>query len=91
MNNTTLLSLEQNTKIELTNDYDFVGAIIFTVVVVVWYSLSVVILLGMQTISPTEIVEDSLRHSRKLLNQMLHEKTNNKNILGKNNLLIKSK
>lgn len=73
MNNTTLLV---NTEI------DSIGAIIFIIVVLLWYSLSFVFLLGMQTISPTEIVEDSLRHSR-LFTHSFREKTNNKKILGK--------
>jgi len=82
MNNTTLLSVQGNIELDLTNSYDSVGAIIFIVGVILWYSLSGMFLLGMQTISPTEIVEDSIRHSR-LFTPNFREKTNNKEILGK--------
>lgn len=77
MNNTSLVI---NTQLDL--NYDSFGAIIFIVFVLLWYSLSFVFLLGMQTISPTDIVEDSLRHS-KLFTQNFRERTNKKKILGK--------
>ncbi len=83
MNNTTLISVQENIQSELTNSYDSVGAVVFIVGVIMWYSLSVILLLGMQTMSPTEIIEDSIRHS-KLFTQNFREKTNNKKILGKN-------
>jgi hypothetical protein len=82
MNNTTLLLLQQNTVSELTNLYDSIGAIIFIIVVLLWYSSIIVFLLGMQTMSLTGIAEDSLKHSR-LFTHSFREKTNNKKILGK--------
>ena len=83
MNNTILLSLQQNTEHKLTDIDDCSGAIIFTIFVILWYSLSTVLLLGMHMIGPTEIVEGSLRHSKKLFTQSFREKTKHKKILGK--------
>jgi len=83
MNNTTLLLLQQNAEFALTKSYDSVGAIIFIVVVLLWYSLSIVFLLGMQMNASIDIVEDSLRCSSQLFTQNFREKTNNKKILGK--------
>ncbi len=89
MNNTTLLSLQQNTALELSNSYDSVGAIIYIVVVLLWYSSGVVFLWVMHRSTPNEIVEDSIRDSREALTKNFREKTNNKKILGKKNILIK--
>jgi hypothetical protein len=44
--------------------------------------------MGMQMITPTEIVEESNRHSKRLYSHSFHEKTNNKGVLGKTNRLI---
>ncbi len=90
MNNTTLISVQENIQPELTNSYDSVGAVVFIVGVIMWYSLSVILLLGMQTMSPSLIVEDSIRHS-KLFTQNFREKTNNKKILGKKKESINQK
>jgi len=86
MNNTT--TVLASTGFELTNNYDSIGAIIFIIVVIFWYSLSVAFLMGMQMITPKEIVEESNRHSKRLYSHSFHEKTNNKGILGKTNRLI---
>ncbi len=84
MNNTTVLLLSQNnTEVKLTDNYDSIGAIIFTIVVLLWYSLSFVLLLGMQMITPAENIEDPMRYSEKLFTQNFQEKHNNKRILGK--------
>jgi hypothetical protein len=88
MNNTTLLSLQQNTALELSNYHDSVGAIIYIVVVLFWYSFSIVFLWIMQTRTSNEIVEDLCRYSRGVLTHSFCEKTNNKKILGKKNILI---
>jgi hypothetical protein len=82
MNNTTVLT---STGLELTNNYDSIGAMIFIIVVIFWYALGGILLMVMQTIKPTEIVEDSDRHSKRLFKKNFHEKSNDKIILGKNN------
>ena len=71
-----------NTTLPLTNNYDSVGAIVFIVVVLLWYSLSFVFLLGIQMIKSTETVEESVRYSRKLFTHSFRERSNNKKILG---------
>jgi hypothetical protein len=83
MNNTTLLSLRQNMGHELTDIDDTFGAIVFTVVVLLWYSSSIIFLLRMQMIAPAESIEGSVEYSRKLSIQSFQEKTNDKKILGK--------
>jgi hypothetical protein len=83
MNNTILLSLQQNTKHKSADIDDCTGAIIFIIFVILWYSLSIVFLLGMNMIGPTEIFENSSRHSNKLFTQSFREKTKHKKILGK--------
>jgi len=88
MNNSTLLSLQQNTTLELSNSYDSVGAIIFIVVVLLWYSSGIVFLWVMQRSTTNEDIEDSIRDSREALTKNFREKTNNKKILGKKNILI---
>jgi hypothetical protein len=88
MNNTTLLSLQQNTALELSSSYDSVGAIIYIVVVLLWYSSGIVFVWVMHRSTPNEIVEDSIRDSRDALTKNFREKTNNKKILGKKNILI---
>lgn len=82
MNNTTVLT---STGLELTNNYDSIGAMIFIIVVIFWYALGVVLLLVMETITPTEIVEEPYRHSKRLSTNKFREKSNNKIILGKKN------
>ncbi len=77
MNNTTV--------IELKNNADSIEAIIFIIGVVFWYAIGTILLIYMQTITPAETVEDSDRHSKKLFTNNLHEKSNDKTILGKKN------
>ncbi|CAF0927491.1 unnamed protein product [Rotaria sordida] len=81
MNNTTLISLQENIQMKLTDTYDTSGAIIFIVGVLVWYSLGVVCLLRMQTISSSVVIENSSKHSTKLFNRSFREKRDRKIIL----------
>jgi hypothetical protein len=77
MNNTTLLLPQESME------HDTTGAIIYIIVVVLWYSLGIGLLLGMQMISSAKIVESSLKYSNKLMTPSFREKTNHKEILGK--------
>ncbi|CAF3581281.1 unnamed protein product [Adineta steineri] len=69
MNNTTVLLLHKNVD-------DTVGAIIYIIVVLSWYSLGTVCLLGMQLLAPIDVVESSFKYSTQLYSQNSHEKTN---------------
>jgi hypothetical protein len=79
MNNTT------STLYPLNNDS--IGAIIFIVVVLLWYSSSIIFLLGMQIgITSNELSDDSVQHPTKLFVETLRDQTNSKEILSKKKL-----
>ncbi|CAF3236931.1 unnamed protein product [Rotaria sp. Silwood2] len=81
MNNTTLISLQETIQMNLTDAYDTSGAIIFIVVVVIWYSLSIVLLLRINTITSSVVIEHSSNHSTKEFNRSFREKRDRKLIL----------
>jgi hypothetical protein len=64
---------------------DSMGAIIFIVVVLLWYSSSIVFLLAMQIGTSNEIREDCSKHPSKLFVQRLRDRSDNKEILSKKN------
>ena len=76
MNNTTsILNL-------LPVDNNSVGAVIFIIVVLLWYSSSIIFLLGMQIgITSNELSDNAAQHPTKLFVQTLRAQTNNKEIL----------
>ena len=63
-------------------DYDSAGAILFIIVVLLWYSMGVVCMLGMQIKAHNETVEDCARRRAKLLIETLRDQTHTKQILG---------
>jgi hypothetical protein len=62
--------------------YDSTGAILFIIVVLFWYSMGIVCMLGMQIKARDETVEDCARHRAKLLIETLRDQTHTKQILG---------
>jgi hypothetical protein len=64
-------------------DYDINGAMIYIIIVLLWYSFSIVFLLRMQMSSHSEEVEDSLRRRTRSLIRNLRDHYNKKEILGK--------
>jgi hypothetical protein len=78
MNNTTSIL---NSYTTLNNDS--IGAIIFIIFVLVWYSLSIVFLMGMRIGTSNEIFDDSIKHRSKLFAQSLRDQNNNNEILSK--------
>jgi hypothetical protein len=77
MNNTT--SVNQPAAI----DNDTMGAVIFIIVVLLWYSSSIVFLLGMQIGTSAERTEDSAENPVKLSVQGLRDQSHTKEILSK--------
>lgn len=63
-------------------DYDSTGDMIFIIVVLVWYSLGMVCMLGMQINAREETVEDCARRRATLLLETLRDQTHTKLILG---------
>jgi hypothetical protein len=71
-----------NSTIPFDIHYDSTGAILFIIVVLFWYSLGIVCLLGMQIKGRDETVEDYARYQAKLLIENLRDQTHTKQILG---------
>ena len=80
MLNSTTLPFDQ------FND-DSTGAILFIIVVLFWYSLGIVCMLGMQIKAQDETVEDCARRRAKLLIETLRDQTHTKQILGREQLI----
>ncbi len=69
--------------VELTPiTYDSTGAILFIIVVLLWYSMGIVCMLGMRIKARDETVEDCARRRAKLLIETLRDQTHTKQILG---------
>lgn len=62
--------------------YDSTGAISFIIVVLFWYSLGIVCMLGMQMKAREETIEDCARRRAKLLIETIRDQTHTKQILG---------
>jgi hypothetical protein len=82
MNNTTLIL---NQTIDTNNS---LGAIIFIIIVLLWYSSSIVFLLGMQIGTSNKSSDDSIKHPSQLFDQSLRDQTNNKEILSKKKTIL---
>jgi len=65
------------------NNYDDTGAMIYIIIVLLWYSIGIIFMLGMQMKARSEIIEGSARRRTKLLIRNLRDHTNTKEILGK--------
>ncbi|CAF1113993.1 unnamed protein product [Adineta ricciae] len=64
-----------------TYAYDYTGAMVYIVVVLFWYSVGIVFMLGMQMRARSEIIEETARRRTKLLIRNLRDQTNTKEIL----------
>ena len=62
--------------------YDSSGAALFIVVVLLWYSIGIFGMLGMQIRARAETVEDCARRRAKLFIRNLRDETQTKQILG---------
>jgi hypothetical protein len=62
--------------------YDSVGATVFIIVVLSWYSLGIVCMLVMQIRAHAETVEDCANRRAKLFIQTLRDQTQRREILG---------
>jgi hypothetical protein len=87
-----LMSSNNHSNVETTrtNDvvstaihYDSTGAMIYIIIVLLWYSIGIIFMLGMQMRARSEAIEDSARRRTKLLIRNLRDHTNTKEILGK--------
>jgi hypothetical protein len=65
-----------------TSNYDSTGATLFIIVVLFWYSMGIICMLGMQIKARNETVEDCTRRRAKLLIDNLRDQTHTKQILG---------
>ncbi len=79
VNNTTLISLVNK---EIVSD-DSMSAIIFIIFVLLWYSSSMIFLIGMQIGRSNERLDHATEDSSKLFVQNFREQNNNKEILSK--------
>lgn len=68
-------------EIQLHN-YDSLGASLFLIVVVFWYALSIVCMLGMQIRGRADTIEDCTTRRARLFLQTLRDQTQTKEILG---------
>jgi hypothetical protein len=84
-NTTSILTQFIDLVNERTTTNESIGAIIFIIFVLLWYSSSIVFLLGMQIGRASEILEDSQKRPSKLFAQSLRNQSNNKEILSKKN------
>jgi len=80
-----LFQMNNNTRrlnqTEIASNEDVIGAMIYTIVVLLWYWLSIVFLLGMEANkSSGDTIDDP---ERRLFTRSFREKTNTKKILGK--------
>lgn len=63
--------------------YDNTGAMIYIIIVLLWYSIGIILMLGMQMKARSEIIEEAARRRTKLLIRNMRDHTNTKEILGK--------
>jgi hypothetical protein len=83
MKNSTL-SDNTTTTVDLSLiNYDTNGAMIYIIIVLLWYSIGIVFLLGMDILARSEEIEDSIRHQARFRIRNLRDHTNTKEILGK--------
>jgi hypothetical protein len=67
--------------------YDSAGAALFIIVVLLWYSMGLVCMLGIQIRARAETIEDFARRRAKLCIQTIEDQTQTKEILGENRLV----
>jgi hypothetical protein len=70
------------------SDYDTNGAMIYIMVVLFWYSIGIVFILGMQIGTRSEEIEDSRRGRERVSIRNLRDNNNTREILGKDFKII---
>ncbi|CAF3552033.1 unnamed protein product [Rotaria sp. Silwood1] len=70
-----------NNLVSIDYNYDPSGAAYFMIIVLLWYSISVVFMLGMKIRTRTEIIEDCIHRRVKLFIKTLRDQTQTKQIL----------
>jgi transposase len=78
----SLNSTTTSVKEKELNNYDDTGAMIYIIIVLLWYSIGIIFMLGMQMRARSETIEDSARRRTKLLIRNFRDQTNTKEILG---------
>ena len=73
----------QNETTMVVENYDYTGAMVYIIIVLLWYSVGIIFMLGMQMRARSETIEESARRRTKLLIRNLRDHTNTKEILGK--------
>ncbi|CAF4142854.1 unnamed protein product [Rotaria sordida] len=75
--------IQNNTTKDETigSNYDYSGAMTYIIVVLLWYSVGIIFMLGMQMKARSEIIEESARRRTKLVIRNLRDHTNTKEIL----------
>ena len=68
---------------ETASDYDNAGAMIYIIIVLLWYSIGIILMLGMQMRARAELIEEATRRRTKHLIRNLRDQTHTKEILGK--------
>lgn len=66
----------------LPSDYNSFGASMFIVIVLLWYSISLVCMLGIQIRGRAETIEDFARRRAQFLIQNIEDQTEKREILG---------
>ncbi|CAF5113472.1 unnamed protein product [Rotaria magnacalcarata] len=72
-----------STAVATSAGYDNTGAMIYIIIVLLWYSIGIIFMLGMQMKARSEIIEEAARRRTKRLIRNLRDQTNTKEILGK--------
>jgi hypothetical protein len=76
-------STSTTTNDATVSNYDHTGAMVYIITVLLWYSVGIIFMLGMQMRARSEAIEESARRRTKLLIRNLRDHTNTKEILGK--------
>lgn len=66
-----------------STQYDSQGALFFILIVLLWYAIGVISMLGIQIRARSDTIDDSARRRAKFFLQTLHDQTETKQILGK--------
>ncbi len=83
MKNSTLSDNTTTTVDLFLINYDTNGVMIYIIIVLLWYSIGIVFLLGMDMLTRSEEIEDSIRRQARFRIRNLRDHTNTKEILGK--------
>ncbi|CAF1035348.1 unnamed protein product [Rotaria magnacalcarata] len=70
-----------STAVATSAGYDNTGAMIYIIIVLLWYSIGIIFMLGMQMKARSEIIEEAARRRTKRLIRNLRDQTNTKEIL----------